>query len=559
MSYIIGISAYYHDSSACLLKDGELLFACEEEKFTGLKHDCSFPVKTIEYIFKKYNLSKKDIEAVCYYEDLDLKTQRVINNAKKVFFKAPIYAITNVYNVLKNKKDVKNNLAKISDKVFYSKHHDSHTYYSFYTSPFNDAVVLSVDGVGENETIQIATIYNNKLYQIPHTEYPNSLGLFYSAMTAFLGFKPNEGEYKVMGLASYGNPKKYRQKVDSLISYKQGFLTCNMDCFIWDRSNKVMFNHNLSKKLGIENRLPDEKLTVQHHDLAAAVQETYEVILSKILEEISILANTRNLCLSGGCAYNGSANGKLTNNGWFKNLWIPPAPSDAGSAIGACLNYLDTNNKLTKKIDTTPFLGPEYTNEEYLSVIDEERVIYSEIDRKKLLKLIATEIYNGKVVGWFQGKIEFGSRALGNRSILANPMIIGMQKKINRVIKKRELFRPFAPMVTKENQTKYFLYDKDVPYMNQVVKVKKEYIGKLVATTHVDDTARIQTVTNENNVYDLLIEFEKISGVSVLLNTSFNVKDKTMVLTPQDAMDTFLDTEMDILVLGDNVIYKKTI
>jgi carbamoyltransferase len=194
-----------------------------------------------------------------------------------------------------------------------------------------------------------------------------------------------------------------------------------------------------------------------------------------------------------------------------------------------------------------------------LSVIDEEIVRYSEISREKLLKLISTELYNGKVVGWFQGKIEFGSRALGNRSILANPMIIGMQKKINRVIKKRELFRPFAPMVTKENQTKYFLYDKDVPYMNQVVKVKKEYVGKLIATTHVDDTARIQTVTSENNVYDLLIEFEKISGVSVLLNTSFNVKDKTMVLTPQDAMDTFLDTEMDILVLGNNVIYKKTI
>ena len=557
MGYIIGISAYYHDSSACLLKNDELLFACEEEKFTGIKHDSSFPFKTIDYIFKKYNLTKKDIDAVCYYEDLDLKAQRVIKNAKKVFYEAPLYSIKSVYGVLKNKKEVKKNLLKISDSIFYSKHHDSHIYYSFYTSPFNDAVVLAIDGVGENETIQIATIYNNKLYQLPHTNYPNSLGLFYSAMTSFLGFKPNEGEYKVMGLASYGNSKKYRQKIESLISYKNGFLTCNMDCFAWDRSDSVMFNHKLSKLLGIENRLPDEKLIVKHYDLAASVQEIYETILSKILDDVAIFASTRNLCLGGGCAYNGSANGKLTTNNWFKKLWIPPAPSDAGSAIGACLNYLDTKNKLTKRIATTPFLGPEYTNDEYLSVIDEEKVTAIEVDINDLTKLIATEIHKGKVVGWFQGKIEFGSRALGNRSILANPTIFGMQKKINRVIKKRESFRPFAPMVTKENQTKYFLYDQDVPYMNQVVKVKKEYINKLVSTTHVDDTARIQTVTSENSVYNLLLEFEKLSGVSVLLNTSFNVKDKTMVLTPQDAMDTFLDTEMDILVLGNNVIYKK--
>lgn len=559
MGYIIGVSAFYHDSSACLFKDDELLFACEEEKFTGIKHDSSFPHETIKHIFKEYNLSPDKIDAVCYYENLDKKIKRVAQNSKKHIFKHPLYSIKTLFSVLKNKLEVRKELKKISKNIFYSNHHDSHAYYSFYSSPFDDAMILSVDGVGESETIQISLLDNEKLTHVTHCEYPHSLGLFYSAMTSFLGFKPNEGEYKVMGLASYGNSKRYREQVGKLIKYKNGFLTCNMDCFIWDRSDQVMFNHKLSEILGIENRLPDEKIIACHMDLAAAIQETYEVILNKIIRDIEFVNpfNNRNLCLGGGCAYNGSANGKIIRNSWYKNLWIPPAPSDAGSAIGACLNYLEKNNKLKNKIGNNPFLGPEFTNEYYLNTIKQYDLIATEYTWTELLKVIAKDLSKGKVVGWFQDRIEFGARALGNRSILADPTKPGMQTKINKVIKKRESFRPFAPMVIKEKQKEYFNSSEDVPYMNQVVKVNKNYVDKLIAVTHVDQTARIQTVTDENKIYDLLIEFEKITTYPILLNTSFNVKDKTMVLTPKDAIETFLDTEMDILVLGNNVIYKK--
>lgn len=559
MGYIIGISAYYHDSSACLFKDDELLFACEEEKFTGIKHDSSFPVKTIEYIFKKYNLTKEDIEAVCYYENLNNKINRVFKNSKKQFFKHPLYSFKSFYSALKNKKEAKKNLKKISSNIFYSNHHDSHAYYSFYTSDFSAATVLSIDGVGEFETIQASILVKNKLEHIPISEYPHSLGLFYSAMTAFLGFKPNEGEYKVMGLAAYGNPKRYRDKIDKLIKYKNGSLECNLECFVWDRSDTIMFNHKLSEIIGQENRLPDEKIKSYHMDIAASVQEKYEDILSRILTDIHITTFEKhdNLCLGGGCAYNGTANGKITRFSRFKNLWVPPAPSDAGSAIGSCLNYLEKNGKLKNRVKKTPFLGPEFKQTDYLKAMEKNNLTYSSYGWYDLIKVVAKYISEGKVIGWFQGRIEFGARALGNRSILADPTKEGMQAKINKVIKKRESFRPFAPMVIKEKQTKFFYYDADVPYMNQVVRINNNYIGKLPAITHVDGTARIQTVTEENKIYELLLEFEKISGYPILLNTSFNVKDKTMVLTPEDAIDTFLDTEMDILVLGNNVIKKE--
>ena len=539
--YIIGVSAFYHDSSACLFKDGRLLFACEEEKFTGIKHDSSFPSKTIEYIFKHYRLTKEDIDCVCYYEDPKLRYNRK-NGYLKTFF----------YNLR-----VRYNLNKISSKQYYTPHHLSHMMYTFASSKFSNATIVSIDGVGETATMSIGIGTHSNVEQIKTVEYPHSLGLFYSAMTAYLGFKPNEGEYKVMGLASYGNPSKYISNIRELVSYENNQIKCDMHVFCWDRSNKTMFNENMGYKLPVEQRLPNEEITQEHKDIAAAVQLRYEEIFFKILDEAKRLFDSDNLCLGGGCAYNGKANGQVTTKTKFKNLWIPPAPSDAGSAIGSCLYYLNNEHKMGVRIMTNPFLGPRYNNNQILKEIKKTKgIIYKEQYTHRLLTRVAEFINNGLVVGWYQGKIEFGARALGNRSILANPTLPHMKDKINKVIKKREGFRPFAPMVTFNEQGKYFNSKEFIPYMNQVVDVVEEYRDKLPAITHIDGTARVQSITQHNPMHQLLREFEKLSGFPILLNTSFNVKDKTMVLTPKDALDTFLDTEMDVLVLNNYIVLK---
>ena len=536
--YSIGVTAYYHDSSACLFKDNQLVFACEEEKFTGIKHDSSFPNSVINYIFKKYNLSKSDIECVCYYEDPKLRLKR-----SKSYFKS-----------LKNVMKVWYNLKKISDKIHYTPHHISHMTYSYLSSNFDNALIVSIDGVGETSTVSIGKGENGIVTQLKTIEYPNSFGLFYSAMTAFLGFKPNEGEYKVMGLASYGNPSIYRRQMMKLLNYWSGELTTNMKYFTWDRSKNMMFNEKLEKLLKLENRLPNDEITQEHMDLASAVQEAYEIALFQLLKESKKLYNCENLCLGGGCAYNGTANGKIVSEGLFKHLWIPLAPSDAGSSIGSCLDYLKSPQ--IGRMSTNPFLGPEFTNEEILQVLRKSDISYKEYSRNKMLGVVSKHLKDGLVVGWFQGRIEFGARALGNRSILADPTLPGMKDKINKVIKRREGFRPFAPMVIFNKQSTYFESSEYIPYMNQVVKVKPEYMDKLLAVTHVDGTARVQSVLPYNPIYDLLLEFEKESGYPVLLNTSFNVKDKTMVLTPQDAMNTFFDTDIDVLVMNNIVVYK---
>ena len=375
-------------------------------------------------------------------------------------------------------------------------------------------------------------------------------------MTSFLGFKPNEGEYKMMGLASYGDPKPYRDKIDNLVLHNCVSLKTNMIYFTWDRDD-LMFNEELIELMGIENRLPEEKITQEHKNIAASVQEKYEHVLFEILKDVHLFSDSKNLALAGGCAYNGTANGKIKENTNFKNVWVPPAPSDAGSCIGACLNYFHQQKKPVR-VHTNPFLGPSFSEKEiHETIFHTKGVDYKKYrNRNSLIDVVAGELNKGKVVGWFQGSIEFGSRALGHRSILANPTLPDMKDKINKVIKKREGFRPFAPMVLFESQKKYFKSGDFVPYMNQVVKVKEEYVDKLPAVTHVDGTARVQSVNPYNDVYPLLKKFEELSGYPILLNTSFNIKDKTMVLTPEDAMDTFLDTEIDILVM-DNYLIRK--
>lgn len=556
MMYTIGISAYYHDSSVALFRDNQLIFACEEEKFSGVKHDSRFPVEALNFIFKKYKLNSKNIECVCYYEDPQLKLKRVRKNIKNQLFSNLIYSIKSYLRIKRNIRELKKELSKISSNVFYSTHHESHHYYSYYSSDFKDAISLSVDGVGEIDTLSVCIPNKNSLEYKTLAKYPHSLGLYYSAMTSFLGFKPNEGEYKMMGLASYGTPDKYIDKVRELIKYEDGKLTCNMNVFVWNKSNTIMFNEELPELLGIEQRLPEEELTQDHKDLASAIQKRYEEILFDVIDNLTKAHNQRNLCLSGGCAYNGSANGKIIDKTEIEHLWIPVAPSDAGSSIGACLHYFVKVRDMLPNVTKNPFLGPMFSN--YESIIfwsNIKKVKRFSLDNR-LVKHIANELKSGKVVGWFQGHCEFGARALGNRSILANPTLDGMKDRINKVIKKREGFRPFAPMVTKEKQHVFFDMVDDVPYMNQVVNVKPEFRDKLKAVTHVDGTARVQTVYPNTRIHHLLMEFESITGFPILLNTSFNVKDKTMVLTPKDAINTFYDTEMDILVLGDFVIYK---
>ena len=553
--YIIGISAFYHDSSVCLFRDNQLIFACEEEKFTGIKHDDSFPKMALEYIYKYYKITPKNLQAVCYYEDPQLKYKRVMKNIKPQWFRNPFYSLKSYIKIKHNIKELDKRLKEICPTVFYSTHHESHQYYAHYTSHFEESTCLSVDGVGEIDTVSLGVADYNGIKYSSLATYPHSLGLYYSALTSYLGFRPNEGEYKVMGLASYGDPKKYIKEVKNLISYKNGKLECNMNVFCWNKTDKSMFNEKLAELLSVPQRLPEENLEQTHKDLAAAVQLRYEEVLFEIMKSIRLVSKSTNLTLSGGCAYNGTANGKLIDKTHFTHLWIPPAPSDAGSAIGAVVHYLVKERKVKSKITRNPFLGPQYLYNDTLKAINGLKYkVYK--NERQLTEYIANELNVGKVVGWFQGHIEFGSRALGNRSILANPTIDGMKDRINKVIKKREGFRPFAPMVTKEKQDIYFEMTDDIPYMNQVVKVKPEYRDILKAVTHVDGTARVQTVYKYTATYNLLKEFEKISGYPILLNTSFNIKDKTMVLTPKDAVDTFYDTDMDLLVIGNYVIYK---
>jgi len=554
--YVIGISAYYHDSSVCLFKHGQLVYACEEEKFTGIKHDSSFPINSLNYIFDKYKIKKEQIETVCYYEDPKLKMDRVHHTFFRNFLECPTEVSKNLIKTKLNYWKLKKELKNISDRVFFSKHHDSHIFYSYYSSPFNDCVILSIDGVGETETMSVGYADKGSFKIVPLAAYPHSIGLFYSAMTSFIGFRPNEGEYKLMGLAPYGDPEPYREKINQLIVHNCASLKTNMVYFSWDR-DCLMFNEELIELMGIENRLPEEPLTQEHMNIAASVQEKYESIIFEVLKDIQLFTDTTNLALGGGCAYNGTANGKILNNTSFRRLWIPMAPSDAGSAIGACLNYFHTKERPVK-IHSTPFLGPEYFDNDIKQVIKNTKgITYKKYETiYGLHNRVCGELMKGNVVGWFQGKIEFGARALGGRSIIANPTLPNMKDKINKVIKKREGFRPFAPMVTFEDQKKYFDYSEFVPYMNQVVKVKEKYKDKLPAVTHVDGTARIQSVNPYNPIYRLLKQFEEHSGHPILLNTSFNIKDKTMVLTPKDAMDTFLDTEMEVLVLGNYLIKK---
>ena len=561
----LGLSGFYHDSAAALVIDGKVIAAIEEEKLSGVKHDGSFPFKAIQWVLEYAQITIDEVDMVCWYEEPKLKFDRV----KKTIgswngFKYPKKwkAFTKRWN--STEAAIKQILENIgyTGEIFYTKHHYSHLALAYYTSPFNNAIGLSIDAVGENETLLACYIRDNKFHKITTLTFPNSLGLVYSAFTAYLGFKPNEGEYKVMGLAPYGDKTKYEYVFDKITYYERllDLININQKYFTYRTSETDMFNSKLIDLIGFPPRFEGEPIEQNHKDLASALQSWYESQFYFILNRINSNWNSDNLVLGGGCAYNGTANGKIKHHTTFKNVWIPFAPSDAGSAIGACLWHWHItlgNPKIKDGDNQSPYLGPDW-DIKVGDIVKQNKKLCVEVapDEDRLCEIVARFIKKGKIIGWFQGRTEFGARALGNRSILANPHLPNIRDRINKVVKKREMFRPFAPSVTQEDYQKYFSSEGDVPYMNQVVKVISEI--PIPSVTHIDNSARIQTVTKEQNLlyYNLLKEFEKLTGTPILLNTSFNLKDHTMTNDPQKAIWTFLNCDMDVLVINNFIIYK---
>ncbi len=564
----LGLSGFYHDSAATIIIDGKVICAIEEEKLSGIKHDSSFPFKAIQWCLDYTKITIDEIDMVCWYEEPKLKYERV---KKMIGQFGGIRYVRKWREFNKRWHQTEGNLKKILKSIgyegiiTYTKHHLSHLALSYYTSPYDTAIGVSIDGVGESETMLACYIRDNKFQKINSLQFPNSLGLVYSALTAYLGFKPNEGEYKVMGLAPYGDRTKYENVFDKISGsdWLGDMITINQKYFTYTTSEVDMFNSRLIKLIGFFPRFEGESIEQHHKDLAASLQQWYETQLYFIINRVSNNWTSENLVLGGGSAYNGTANGKIKQFTSMKNVWIPFAPSDAGSAIGACLyhHHITLGNKKVKGGDNqSPYLGEEWSNPELLKIILQNRVNGNSImmyDNKDMMcEEVAKLINKGNIIGWFQGRTEFGARALGNRSILANPHLKDIRDRINRVVKKREMFRPFAPTVTHEDYQKYFKSEEDVPYMNQVVQVISE--TPIPSVTHVDNSARIQTLKEEQNplYYKLLKEFEKLTGTPILLNTSFNLKGHTMTNDPEKALWTFNNCDMDYLVLGNFLISK---
>jgi carbamoyltransferase len=562
----LGLSGFYHDSAATIVIDGKVICAIEEEKLSGIKHDSSFPFKAIQWCLEYTKITIDEIDMICWYENPNDKYERVKETIGK--WGGLRYPMKwRKFN--KRWNETEGNLKKILKSIgydgiiTYTQHHLSHLALSYYTSPFDTTIGLSIDGVGERHSVYATMCDSNGFHKIQTLQFPHSLGLIYSAFTAYLGFKPNEGEYKVMGLAPYGDNEKYNNIFDKVVTTGGEFDIVKMDMsyFTWHTSDNDMFNEKLIDLIGFPPRFKDEPIEQHHKDLAAALQKWYESALYFIINRITNIWECENLVLGGGCAYNGTANGKIKKHTNIKNVWIPFAPSDSGSAIGACLyqhHIILGNPKIKGGDNQSPYLGPEFSDTEILNTIkgDSELKIKIIRNRESYLKTIAKLIEEGNIVGWFIGRTEFGARALGNRSILANPHLPDVRDRINKVVKKREMFRPFAPSVTHEDYQKYFMSEEDVPYMNQVVKVKSGV--NIPSVTHIDDSARIQTLKRESNplYYDLLKEFEKLTGTPILLNTSFNLKDHTMTNDPQKAVWTLKNCDMDYLVMGNYIISK---
>jgi len=592
---ILGISAFYHDSAAALIIDGNIIAAAQEERFTRKKHDASYPCNAINFVLKYANLKLNEIDNIVFYEKPFLKFERLLETylafAPKGFKSFSMSMPLWIKDKLFQKKILYNELKKIDDdfdninKIYFSEHHFSHAASAFYPSPFSDATILTLDGVGEWATTTICEGENEKLKIIKEINFPHSLGLLYSAFTYYTGFKVNSAEYKVMGLAPYGEAKYKDIILKELIDVKNdGSFSLNMKYFNY-ATGLTMTNKKFSNLFGQPVRNPEkDELKQFHMDIAASIQYVTEKIVLDIVRDLSKNMKSKNLCLAGGVALNCVANGKILKEGLFKNIWIQPAAGDAGGAIGAALGlwYHELKNKRTnvnKDQMQGSYLGPSFDENEVEKVLTSSGANFKKYSENELIEKISKDLSEGKTVGWLQGRMEFGPRALGNRSIIADPRNENMQKELNLKVKFRESFRPFAPSILKEDLEKWFDLKCDSPYMLLVSDVKKDKqlptsnkdkklfgIDKLnikrssiPAVTHVDYSARIQTVSEDSNpkFHRLIKKFKEITNCPILVNTSFNVRGEPIVCDVKDAFKCFMGTDLDILVCENFILYKK--
>ena len=584
---ILGISAFYHDSAACLVRDGEIISAAQEERFTRKKHDASFPKKAVEFCLKQGGIRTSDLDYVGFYDKPFVKFERILETYLGIAPKGLRQYLSAMPVWLKDKLWTRANIRKDLDykgPVLFAEHHESHASSAFFPSPFQEAAILTMDGVGEWATSSIAQGKDNKIELLREMHFPHSLGLLYSAFTYYLGFKVNSGEYKVMGLAPYGQPKYADLILDRLIDLKQdGSFRMDMEYFDY-LGGMTMTNDKFASVFGHPPRKSETQLTQKEMDIAASLQKVTEEIMIKMARHIRELTGMKNLCLAGGVALNCVGNGKILKEKIFDRVWVQPAAGDAGGALGVALSIWHQmlgNERLANGKDSMrgAFLGPKFEEDEIRQFLDGQGIPYKYYDDPQLAPAVVEDLQAGKIVGLFQGPMEFGPRALGGRSIIGDPRNSKMQSTMNLKIKYRESFRPFAPAVLAEKVQEWFEIDTESPYMLMVAGVRedkripmteeqKKLFGidllniprsQIPAITHVDYSARIQTVHAETNprFYELIREFEKATQCAVLINTSFNVRGEPIVCTPEQAYRCFMRTEMDTLVLENFVLDKK--
>ena len=594
MTYILGISAFYHDSAAALIKDGKIISAAQEERFSRKKHDSSYPYNAVEFVLKHSSINLSDVDHVVFYEKPFLKFERLLetyvafaprgfksfSKAMPLWLKEKLFQKKLIFDYLK--KHDKNFIDE--KKILFSEHHLSHAASAFYPSPFKEAVVLTADGVGEWATTTVAICKDNKVEIKKELHFPHSLGLLYSAFTYYTGFKVNSGEYKLMGLAPYGEPKYTDKILNNLIDLKEdGTFMLDQKYFNYS-TGLTMTNDKFDTLFGSKARKPKtEKINQFHMDIAASIQSVTEKIMLMLARSLREEYQIRNLCLAGGVALNCVANGKILEEKIFDNIWVQPAAGDAGGSLGAALAFwhMDLGNKredVEKDNMQGSYLGNEYSDNEIKNKFDEIGANYLSLSDNEIIDMTVENLSNGKAVGWFQGRMEFGPRALGNRSIIGDPRSETMQKNLNLKVKFRESFRPFAPSILREDVGNWFEMDSESPYMLFVAKVKKEKTiemndeqkklfgidllninrSQIPAVTHVDYSARIQTVSKENNrrYHDLLSKFKEKTNCPVLVNTSFNIRGEPIVNSPEDAFRCFMGTDLDILVVGNIYLEK---
>lgn len=586
---ILGISAFYHDSAAALVRDGDILAAAQEERFTRKKHDFNFPEKAIQYCMEEAKIKPGELDYVVFYDKPFLKFERILETylqyapvGIKSFIKAmPLW----IKQKLWMKNLIREHFPGYNGKILFPQHHQSHAAAAFYPSPFKEAALITADGVGEWTTTSVGYGKGNKVKLLKEIYFPHSLGMLYSAFTYYTGFKVNSGEYKVMGLAPYGKPKYVQTILDHLIDLKEdGSFKLNMKYFNF-AAGLTMTNRKFNKLFGGPPRKKESLLTQKEMDLARSVQEVTEIAMLRMARHAREVTGARHLCLAGGVALNCVANGKILLENLFDDIWIQPAAGDAGGALGAALaiwyDYLgnDRNTDGKKDFQKGSYLGPGYNDKEILEFLERNNIPYTHHPDEELLGIISQLLSEEQVLGWFHGRMEFGPRALGSRSIIGDARSPVMQKKMNLKIKYRESFRPFAPSVLSEDVSNYFEIDRSSPYMLLVANVKKELrremteeekqlfgIDKLnvmrstiTAVTHVDYSARIQTAHKETNprYWKMIDRFRQKTGCPVIVNTSFNVRGEPIVCTPTDAYKCFMRTEMDYLVLGNYILDKE--